>query len=65
MTTLPVFLALPSLYARFGFWPAMNLCAIIKMCVLAWLPFTIGQPTGGSDGTERVYLGRKQFHDSH
>lgn len=31
--TLPMFLAFPSLYAKFGFWPAMALCAVITvMC---------------------------------
>ena len=29
--TLPMFLAFPVLYAKFGFWPAMGLCAVITM----------------------------------
>lgn len=29
--TLPMFLAFPSLYAKFGFWPAMGLCTVITM----------------------------------
>jgi len=29
--TLPMFLAFPALYAKFGFWPAMGLCTAITM----------------------------------
>jgi hypothetical protein len=29
--TLPMFLAFPVLYAKFGFWPAMGMCAVITM----------------------------------
>src|ERR1700754_5074074 len=35
--TLPMFLAFPALLARFGFWPAMGLSAVITMvCFLVF-----------------------------
>src|ERR1700754_1992812 len=35
--TLPMFLAFPALYAKFGFWPAMGLSAVITMvCFLVF-----------------------------
>ncbi|MBE1162432.1 DUF3147 family protein [Dyella acidiphila] len=38
--TLPMFLAFPRLYMRFGFWPALGLSALITMAsfaLFAWL----------------------------
>ncbi len=33
--TLPMFLAFPPLFARFGFWPALGLCALITIACFA------------------------------
>lgn len=35
--TLPMFLAFPLLYQRYGFWPALALCCVMTLVIfLAW-----------------------------
>ena len=43
--TLPMFLAFPSLYTRFGFWPALGLSALITIISFALFAFAV-KPLG-------------------
>ena len=35
LPTLPMFLAFPPLYARFGFWPTMAICVLMTAAIFA------------------------------
>lgn len=37
LPTLPMFLAFPALLTRFGFWPALGLCALLTLLCFALL----------------------------